>query len=318
MEKSYYNNHYYLLILVCLLMMMCPAHRFLSVDTLINPRIKATQSPGWCRWIFVAQMLIVYSFSGIAKMDGDWLAGAPFRVWFLKADELFLFGEYMKLNWYHQSMAIGGLLFDSLFVPLMLWRKTRNAGLILSTIFHLHNSIVFNIGIFPYMMIAMNVFFYDPRHIGDLLKRLKWLKPSSTEMHFDPPRSMPQKAIVVLGLIYFLIQILLPLRHLNYPGNVHWTEEGHRMAWQMMLKSKRGLLKLQVALPNTGESVQVKISNYLTRTQIRRMSTRPDMIWQFAQFLKRRYQSQGHEQVEVYAKSYVSLNGRPFRQFVRP
>jgi vitamin K-dependent gamma-carboxylase len=302
MEKSCYNNHYYLLILICLFMIMCPAQRFLSVDAMINPRIKTEQCPGWWSWIFILQMLIVYSYAGVAKMDADWLAGAPLKVWFLKADQLFIWGEYMKMSWYQKSMAIGGLLFDSLFVPLMLWKKTRNFTMVLSTAFHIHNSFVFSIEIFPYMMIAMNVFFYDPQLIGKVFMRRKFFDSQNCST-----QTLQQKAIMALGFLYFLLQILLPLRHLRYPGNVHWTEEGHRMAWQMMVKSKLGLLKLQVALPNTGKSEDVKISDYLTQTQIRRMSTRPDMIWQFAQYLNRHYQSQGYEQVEVYAKSCLSL-----------
>ena len=38
-----------------------------------------------------------------------------------------------------------------------------------------------------------------------------------------------------LVVLFLGIQFLLPLRHLLYPGNVNWTEEGFRFAWRVML-----------------------------------------------------------------------------------
>jgi len=41
------------------------------------------------------------------------------------------------------------------------------------------------------------------------------------------------------------------------------------------------------------------------------------MILQFAHFLKQHYQNLGLENVEIYADSYVSLNGRPAKRFIK-
>ena len=38
--------------------------------------------------------------------------------------------------------------------------------------------------------------------------------------------------------IYVAFQLLVPLRHWLYPGDVNWTDEGHRFSWRMKLRYK--------------------------------------------------------------------------------
>jgi hypothetical protein len=116
--------------------------------------------------------------------------------------------------------------------------------------------------------------------------------------------------------VFFLLQIALPVRHFLYPGNVHWTEEAHRMAWHMMLRTKAGRIHYLVKDPLSGESWRVDPKDYLAPKQSERIATRPDMIWQFAQRLAREYRGKGHASVEVYAFTRVSMNGRPYQPLV--
>jgi vitamin K-dependent gamma-carboxylase len=37
------------------------------------------------------------------------------------------------------------------------------------------------------------------------------------------------------------MQLLVSLCHFSYPGNVSWTQEGHRFAWHMMLRITKGV-----------------------------------------------------------------------------
>lgn len=48
------------------------------------------------------------------------------------------------------------------------------------------------------------------------------------------------------------------------------------------------------------------------------MSTQPDMILQFAHHLRDKFINQGLIEPEVYARVYVSLNGRRSRLFLNP
>ena len=48
------------------------------------------------------------------------------------------------------------------------------------------------------------------------------------------------------------------------------------------------------------------------------MSTQPDMILQYAAFLKAEAELAGIESPEIYAESFVSLNGKGSQRFVNP
>jgi len=114
---------------------------------------------------------------------------------------------------------------------------------------------------------------------------------------------------VVLAL-FVAWQILMPLRHLLYPGNVSWTEGGHRFSWRMKLRDKQGHVTFSVWSPSARTSWEVDTRHYLERWQEEEMAARPDMILQFAHFLAEESQRQGFAGVEVHARSSVSLNGR--------
>ncbi|MDQ3292805.1 MAG: HTTM domain-containing protein, partial [Bacteroidota bacterium] len=98
--------------------------------------------------------------------------------------------------------------------------------------------------------------------------------------------------------------------------DVHWTEEGHRMAWQMMLRAKSGTIYFEVRNPVTGKSQIVYPAQFLTPKQASVIAVRPDLAWQFAQFLKIHYQQQGYQQVQVFAFAQASLNGRPYQPYL--
>ena len=46
------------------------------------------------------------------------------------------------------------------------------------------------------------------------------------------------------------------------------------------------------------------------------MSFQPDMIWQYAQFLKEVYNNKGYFDISIYVNSKVSLNGRPSKTYI--
>ncbi len=116
-------------------------------------------------------------------------------------------------------------------------------------------------------------------------------------------------AIPLLGL-WFALQCVVPLRHWLYPGDVLWTEEGFRFAWNVMLVEKTGHVTFTLRDAQSGEVWEVVPGSYLTPQQERQMSFQPDMIWDFAQFLEKEARRSGRAEVEVRAEAWVSLNGR--------
>ena len=89
--------------------------------------------------------------------------------------------------------------------------------------------------------------------------------------------------------------MLLPLRHHLFPGDVHWTEEGHRLSWQMMLRAKEGRSIFRIVDKKTGIEERINLSEHLTPNQKSDFGVKPDMIWQFAQYLKKHFAEQGRD-----------------------
>jgi hypothetical protein len=80
-----------------------------------------------------------------------------------------------------------------------------------------------------------------------------------------------------------------------------------------MLRSKSGIARIYVEDLATGKREKIKLEDHMAPYQTRKMSSSPDMLWQFAQRLKKEYAEKGKE-VAVFIDSKVWLNTRgPFR-----
>jgi len=123
------------------------------------------------------------------------------------------------------------------------------------------------------------------------------------EAAFPVPR-----LIAGLLALHFTIQAMMPLRHWLYPGDVAWTEEGHRFSWRMKLRDKEAGGYFRVTDPATGERWRVEVSEYITPAQARAMWPRPDMVLQLAHEIARREKERLGYSVEVRAVVRASLN----------
>lgn len=312
-QKTHYNNHYYLLMLLNYVMVFVPAHHYFSLDVKRKPSLKKNTCPQWVYILLIAKLGIVYTYASIAKIYPDWLAGTPIQIWFSSKINYPIIGALLQEKWLQNMILYGGILFDGLAVPLLLWRKTRVFTFIIGIFFHLFNSIVFGIGIFPYLMIGYAVLFFKPEIIR---KRFFKKKESLLGKTSDVTYPKFAKLSVIIILLYLLIHIALPLRHHFYKGNVFWTEEGHRLAWRMMLRIKHGRAYFVVKDEKNKKQETIPAYKYLTPKQANKVATHPDMLWQFVQFLKKEYQKKGYENPAIYAYAKASLNGRPLRKIV--
>jgi hypothetical protein len=115
---------------------------------------------------------------------------------------------------------------------------------------------------------------------------------------------------------YVLMQLALPLRHYLYPGNVSWTEEGHRFSWHMKLRDKHAAARFLATDSVSGETYEVDWRRELATWQYEEMSIRPDMILQFAQHLSARLAQEHGHPIVVRAIVLASLNASPPRHLV--
>lgn len=309
MQKAAYNNHYYLLILLSSIMVFQPANRYLSVDAKQKPHIKSNAMPQWCSMVFILQMFIVYTYASVAKIYPDWLDTTVMELLLKSKQHYLIVGELLQQKGLHYILAYGGILFDGLIIPLLLFKRTRKWAFVVSIFFHLFNSFIFQVGVFPYLSLAFSLFFFEPKTIQQL-----FLKKKTFYSKAEVIVPNHQKPFVIAMVIYFSIQVLLPLRHYVIKDSVLWTEEGHRLSWRMMLRTKSAATSYKVVNNSNDEAFTVNLDDYLSPKQKRIASTKPDVMWQFAQHLKQHFKAQGQD-VSVYVSSRLSINGKAYKPF---
>jgi vitamin K-dependent gamma-carboxylase len=322
-QKSHYNNHYYLMVLISWMMVFLPTHTAASLDVRQSRVEQRNYAPAWIVWILPALVAVVYFYAAIAKIYPDWLQAIPVSIWFrAESFETPFWGPDFAVRLrdiFHHSIthyffSYAGIFFDLLVIPAFLWKRTRTIALLASLGFHLMNSAIFQIGVFPYFALSFVIFFYPRSAVR------KRFFPASAPVEEDKLPTLSQyRLLSKFALLFMIWQFLLPLRHWLIPGDVLWTEEGHRLSWRMMLRTKSTYGGFTAENKLTGERVYINNQDFLSRQQERSFKSKPDMVWQFAQVIKRHYQEkEGWQQVAVYADINVSVNGSPYYPFTNP
>ena len=137
LDETWYVNHTYLFCLFCLLLVFVPANRALSVDNWLWPSLRSDFAPAWSLWLLRFQIGVVYFFGGLVKISPDWLRGEPMRFELAHSINTPIVGRFFPEEWAVYAVSYGGLLFDVLIVPLLLWRRTRLAAFCAAVLFHL-------------------------------------------------------------------------------------------------------------------------------------------------------------------------------------
>ena len=327
LDKTYYLNHNYLICLLSFVLAIVPAQSAWSLDAWrqrkeTGPPTLPIQAcydgtvPHWSILLLRTQVTLVYFFAGIAKLNHDWLVrDEPLHLWLRARAHWFLVPPMLETPGGLHLMTYGSTLFD-LSVGFLLWgRRTfwpAAAGVL---VFHLLNSYLFPIGVFPWLMLATLVLFRRP---GWPRRCFRGAAPN-IPAHAPSPASVRQTTALVLLHLYLAVQLLVPMRHWLYPGNVSWTEQGHRFAWHMMLRHKDiRTFAMSLTDPRTEARRLIDPCEYLTRRQLREMSRRPDMILQFAHHVADLEEARTGVRPVVNARVVASLNARPYQELIDP
>ena len=319
MDKTTYLNHYYLVSSLSFLMIFLPCSSYFSLDSKNKKKI-----PKWTIDSLKLMLLIVYLYAGLAKVNSDWLFNAqPLKIWLKTKYTIPLIGDtLLQQDFTYYLFSWGGMLYD-IFIPfLLLYRRTRFFAFIMVIVFHVLTRILFPaIGMFPVIMIFSCIIFFDSdvhNKILSFIKKILRIREIESENPEYFSNIKMQKASLLIVSIFFVLQILFPLRSTLYPGELLWTEQGYRFSWRVMLIEKAGYTSFKVVDNLTGNSELVNNNLYLTKFQEKQMSFQPDMIIEYAHYLADVYSDRGFGDISVYADSYVTLNGRPSQKFINP
>ena len=334
-DLTYYLNHYYFVSIVCGLLIFVPANRAYSLDVWRNPALFQAQIPRWTVLIFQLQLGIVYCYAGLWKINQDWLLNAlPLKIWVPANDQLPLIGWFFKQEITPWLFSWIGMIYDVSIVFWLSWSRTRPWAYLTVIVFHTLTGLMFQIGVFPLVMIGATLVFFSEKWHERLWEIGSMAFRPSGQVAFTPLKEVIQrrkrrfsrrpkghttyKLTLALLSLHFAFQLLFPWRYLLYPGNLFWTEEGYRFSWRVMLMEKAGTATFYVKDAKTGREGEVLNGEFLNAHQEKQMAMQPDMILQFAHFLKKHYEKQGLSNPAVRAEVYVTLNARPSRLLIDP
>lgn len=316
LDKCYYQNHYYLVSILGVLLPFLPANRAFSIDARLFPAIRSKWVPRWSLWLVRFQIGVPYFFGGIAKIDPDWLRGQPMRMSMsAKTDIPVIGGPWMEQEPVVMALVWGGMLFDILIVPLLLSRKTRPFAYLVAVAFHLTNSVIWTIGIFPWLMILVTTVYFAPDWPRRLIARIS-RKPVRTEpltpevQDWRFPSRFARNVTLTCLALFVSWQCLCPLRHFVYPGNSNWDEYTHHFSWHMLLRAKKCGLRIYATDPATGKSGTVDLRSYVTARQLGVVSRDPRMIHRLCRYIAEDLNAKGFQGIEIRALALISLNGR--------
>ncbi len=317
LDRTNYQNHYYLILLISWWLVLLPLNRNVAVDCLWRPQLVSQTVPRWCLWALQLHIAIPYFFGGIAKLTPDWLLGQPMGLMLSRQAEFPVIGTWLAWGPTVMLFTWFGILFDLLIVPSLMWKKTRVLAFSLALAFHLANSVLFSIHIFPWFMIIGSTLFFEPNWPRRFLTNGRCqnvVDSIQTNWSWTPRRRVG----VGCACLYLTFQAVWPLRHNLYEGDASWNERGHLFAWRMMLRGKEVGVSYAVKEPRTGKVVHVNHQQFLAAEQAGKFARDPEMILHFAHFLADKFTSDVGQRPEVYAFVLTSLNGRKPQFLIDP
>lgn len=316
LDRAYFNNHFYLIAMFGGWLVVCNSHYRWALG---RPAPGVREAPRWQVLGPAAQMSIPYFFGGLAKINPDWLRGEPVRAQLRGLTDYPFYGTIIDESWAGIAFAWGGLLFDLLIIPALFWRRSRILGVVALVFFHVTNSLMFTIGIFPWLGIASTVLFLPDRILYRLIPfataQVNGASPTTQrQLHQQHVRPV----VAWLFVCWFVAQSLIPLRHYFIPGNVGWTREGFYFAWTMKLDLKSCFLGYHVCDPVSGRCLAIDHNKDLTDYQRYWLPRDPRGIAQYARFLRKQALQKGGREVVIVCDSVCALNGRPYQYMIDP
>jgi vitamin K-dependent gamma-carboxylase len=343
LDKALYSNYTYLLCLVLFLMCLAPANRVWSFDSAGANDV--ANVPRWSLSILKFQFLVVYFFSGLAKLNPDWLHGQAVGIWLITHARYPILSQLATQPWAGPAIAYGAIAIDFAICALVAFPRTFVLGATIVILSQLCNFRVLMGSSAPWLMIAAIGLFAPPALPRKVLKLIGFSQRDFVDSQGNQSKPVAKApgdaanetaifvsktsttrrpsyaaAIALVTLhVYALIQIVAPFRHLLYGGNTSWTEQGSHFSWTTPLYNKNvSEFEITVIDRKTGLKKDIDCTKILTQRQFSGMIATPDMILQFAHYLADREQVSTGSRPMVKVTAIASLNGSPKQNFIAP
>ena len=313
LEKGNYNNHYYLHCLFASLFTLVDAHT-LSIDSVFRKK-KILHHPFWQLFLFKFQIAVVYFYGGIAKLNVDWLHGYPLRYWLHNYGQTLEEGSFFNQFFCHEYTSLvysyGGIAFD-LAVPVILFLpRIRMWALPVVVMFHISNHFAFNIGSFPWMMLALTLLYFEDIPIIAKWWKRRCKKLKNRERIYDYGKIKRNVLLVFIGT-YIAFQVLFPLRQFVFRGHPAWTGQGNWFAWRMMLTDSVDAVSIRIRVPKDNVDMYVDVEHYMNFYQFNKAVRCPMIVLKFIDHLKDNLREHGVlDDAIINLEMYKAINFRP-------
>lgn len=189
--------------------------------------------PYWNYFLIKFQFFILYFIAGLKKLTTEWLSGYAMtnlgHHWIFSPFRMFLSVQMTELLFIHWFAA----LFDTLIAFLMIWKASRKYALPVMISFHLMNSRLFEIGMFPWVCLAQTQLFFPI----DWIKLLRKGSHSEPNIVCEKAATSTEKLRTYLILTYCGLQLFLPYSHFITKGYNNWTNGLYGYSWDMMIST---------------------------------------------------------------------------------
>lgn len=237
-----------------------------------------------------------------------------------------------------------GCIFDLSVAFFLIYERTRPCATIFATAFHLMNSRLFTIGMFPWVCLAELPLFYSvgwPRTtwtkiVGFLSKKKSDLpekkgfqsnssKHPTPHVHTDKKVTFQQKLVVILMLTYCGAQAFVPYSHFITEGYNNWTDGLYGYSWDMMVHAWDTILISIKVVDNNNQRYHFLEPYIFTETE--RWTKHADMAYQYAHCIRERLEQEflsnkksilTSPNISIYFDIWSSLNGRFQQRIFNP
>ncbi|XP_055378655.1 vitamin K-dependent gamma-carboxylase [Condylostylus longicornis] len=355
LDKTAWNNHSYLYGLCGVLLFFTDSHKFWSIDNLKSQEVEQSCVPYWNYFLIKFQFFILYFYAGLKKLTAEWLSGYSMTNlgyhWLFLPLRYFLSVELIELLIIHWTTAI----FDVTIAFLMTWNKSRIWATPFMLTFHLMNSRLFSIGMFPWVCLAEAHLFFQPdwprvfihkvKTFLFKLRQTKYATKRSTQCNvnntitktntncfqkdakiFTPicvrKSEVTQSFRVCLIILYCLTQLFLPYSHFITKGYNNWTNGLYGYSWDMMVHSY-DTISVSIKIVDN-ENNESHFLNPYAFSQYDRWTKHSDMAYQYAKCIQRNLINDlkinpnsiiKSANFSIYFDIWCSMNGR-FQQRV--
>lgn len=293
--------------------------------------------PFWNYFLLKFQFFVLYFIAGLKKSSNEWLDGYSMTNlslhWVFTPFRMLLGSELTDLLIVHWFAAI----FDTTIAFFLIYKATRPAATLFASAFHLMNSRLFNIGMFPWVCLVELPLFYDNNWPRALLRKLKCSSSSAEKMIAEKrmpdvndgdvttKRTLKERFTSFLVLIYCCLQLFLPFSHFVTKGYNNWVNGIYGYSFDMMMQEWHPSL-ISIKIVDNGDGRQHFIEP-LAFTDTFRWTQYPDMAHQYAQCINENLKADFHgnpksvlssANISIYFDIWCSLNGRFQQRIYNP